>query len=76
MGEFEISLKSLKEIETSLTNEFVKGLEGEGDDVKVKMLNTCVHSMPDGKEEGDFLVINLGGRNLRVLHISESTSSD
>ena len=59
-----MSLESLREIENLLTAEFVKGLEREGDDVKVKMLNTCVHSMPDGKEEGEFLVINLGGRNL------------
>ena len=76
MRKFEISLESLKEIEKLLTAEFIKGLEREGGDVKVKMLNTCVHSMPDGTEEGEFLVVDFVGRNLRVLHISELTSSN
>ena len=71
MSEFEISLDSLREVEGLLTAEFVKGLEREGDDVKVKMLITYVHSMPDGTEEGDFLALDLGGSNFRVLLISE-----
>lgn len=71
MSEFEISLEALREVERLLTAEFVKGLEREGDDVKVKMLVTYVHSMPDGTEEGDFLALDLGGSNFRVLLISE-----
>lgn len=71
VSEFDISLESLKEVERLLTAEFVKGLEREGDDIKVKMLVTYVHSMPDGTEEGDFLALDLGGSNFRVLLISE-----
>lgn len=71
VGEFEVSLDSMREVESLLTEEFVKGLEKEGDDVKVKMLVTYVHSMPDGTEEGDFLALDLGGSNFRVLLISE-----
>ena len=76
MGKFEISLESLREIEGLLTDEFIKSLKREGDDVKVKMLNTCVHSMPDGTKKGEFLVVDFVGRNLRVLRISELTSSN
>ena len=75
VGEFEISLESLKEVEGLLTAEFIKGLEREGDDVKVKMLITYVHSMPDGTEKGDFLALDLGGSNFRVLLISEFTTT-
>ena len=71
MSEFEISLESLRVVEKLLTAEFIKGLEREDDDVKVKMLPTYVHSMPDGREEGDFLVLDLEGSYLRVLLISE-----
>ena len=76
MSKFEISLKSLRKIEKLLTAEFVEGLKREGDDVKVKMLNTHVHEMPKGTEEGEFLVVDLGAIELRVLLISELTSSD
>ena len=68
---FEISLKSLTEVEQLLTTEFAKGLEREGDDVMVKMLITHIHDMPDGTEKGKFLVIDFEGRYLRVLLISK-----
>ena len=74
--EFGISVESLREVERLLTAEFVKGLEREGDDVKVKMLSTCVHNMPDGTEAGEFLVVDLGVSYLQVLHISELTFSN
>lgn len=57
-------------MEQRLTEDFKKGLAREGDDVKVKMLITYVHSLPDGSEEGDFLALDLGGSNFRVLLIS------
>eukprot|EP00731_Ephydatia_muelleri_P037455 Em0475g3a len=49
---FEISLEALEEISSLLRKDFDKGLESEGDDVVVKMLNTYVHSLPDGTEKG------------------------
>ena len=70
---FGISVESLSEVERLLTAEFVKGLEREAEDIKVKMLSTCVHNMPNGREEGEFLVVDLGVSYLQVLHISELT---
>ena len=58
-------------MERRLTEDFKKGLAREGDDIKVKMLITYVHSLPDGSEEGDFLALDLGGSNFRVLLISK-----
>eukprot|EP00731_Ephydatia_muelleri_P020660 Em0013g387a len=66
---FEISLEALEEISSLLRKDFDKGLESEGDDVVVKMLNTYVHSLPDGTEKGKFLALDLGGSNFRVLLI-------
>ena len=66
---FQISLEALEEISLLLRRDFDKGLEREGDDVVVKMLNTYVHSLPDGTEKGKFLALDLGGSNFRVLLI-------
>lgn len=71
MNAFKIPLEYMEEIEELLTTEFVNGLEREGDDVKVKMLVTHVHSIPRGKEDGDFLVVNFEGKYLLVLHVGE-----
>ena len=73
MRKFEISLESLKEVERLLATEFAKGLESEGEDVKVKMFVTHVYQRPKGTEEGEFLVVDLGVTHLRVLHISKFT---
>ena len=70
---FEIPVQSLKKVERLLSAEFTKGLESEGEDVKVKMVVTHVHEMPKGTEEGQFLVVDLGAHHLRVLHISKFT---
>ena len=70
---FEISSESLKEVERLLSAEFTKGLEREGEDVKVKMFVTHIHDMPKKTEKGEFLVVDLRVNHLRVLHISELT---
>lgn len=61
----------MRDVASRLTEEFEKGLLREGDDVMVKMLITYVHSLPDGTEKGDFLALDLGGSNFRVLLISK-----
>ena len=61
-----------KKSKKRITEHFEDGLAREGDDVIVKMLITHIHTLPDGSEEGDFLAIDLGGSNFRVLLISES----
>ncbi len=68
---FSISLDGMKELASRLTGDFEKGLAKEGDDVTVKMLITYVHALPDGTEKGDFLALDLGGSNFRVLLISK-----
>lgn len=71
MESFNISLDGMRDVSAKLTEEFGKGLSREGDDVVVKMLITYVHSLPDGTEKGDFLALDLGGSNFRVLLISK-----
>ena len=44
VSEFEISLETMKEVEGLLTAEFCEGLVEEGDNVKVKMFLTYIHS--------------------------------
>ena len=68
---FTISLDGMKDVSARLTKEFEQGLAKEGEDVMVKMLITYVHALPDGTEKGDFLALDLGGSNFRVLLISK-----
>ena len=72
---FELSKEGMQEVELRITADFQKGLEREGEDVKIKMLVTYVHSLPDGSEQGNFLGLDLGGSNFRVLLISEWEAS-
>ena len=70
---FKVSSESLKEVKRLLKDEFKRGLESEREDVNVKMFVTHIHKMPEGTEEGEFLVVDLGVYHLRVLHISKFT---
>lgn len=73
VGRFTIPLDGMKEVSSRLTSEFVKGLAKEweeGSDITVRMLITYVHGLPNGTEKGDFLALDLGGSNFRVLLIS------
>ena len=70
---FKVSSESLKEVKRLLKDEFKRGLESEREDVNVKMFVTHIHKMPEGTEEGEFLVVDLGVYHLRVLHIGTFT---
>ena len=76
LDSFFISLDGMRDVSSKLTKEFEKGLAQEGDDVTVKMLITYVHALPDGTEKGEFLAIDLGGRDFRVLLISMFSTTD
>uniref|UniRef100_A0A8C5GAY6 hexokinase n=1 Tax=Gouania willdenowi TaxID=441366 RepID=A0A8C5GAY6_GOUWI len=53
-----------------LMKDLIKGLgKHSHHKAAVKMLPTFVRSMPDGTEHGDFLALDLGGTNFRVLHV-------
>uniref|UniRef100_A0A8C6LFS7 Phosphotransferase n=1 Tax=Nothobranchius furzeri TaxID=105023 RepID=A0A8C6LFS7_NOTFU len=67
---FMLSMKKLREISSRFTKEMDNGLDKKKHQkAAVKMLPTFVRAKPDGSERGDFLALDLGGTNFRVLHI-------
>lgn len=60
----------LEKVSSLLLNEFNEGLRRETNPIAcVKMFPTFVRDVPNGKEEGKFLALDLGGTNFRVLLI-------
>lgn len=60
----------LERVSALLLDEFNKGLRRETHpNACVKMLPTFVEDVPNGRERGRFLALDLGGTNLRVLLI-------
>uniref|UniRef100_A0A8C5GBR2 hexokinase n=1 Tax=Gouania willdenowi TaxID=441366 RepID=A0A8C5GBR2_GOUWI len=67
---FCLSVHQLRTISDLLMKDLIKGLgKHSHHKAAVKMLPTFVRSMPDGTEHGDFLALDLGGTNFRVLHV-------
>ncbi|GLD46323.1 hexokinase-2-like protein [Lates japonicus] len=67
---FHLSRKKLREISTRLWTDMIRGLgKRTHNKAAVKMLPTFVRATPDGTEKGDFLALDLGGTNFRVLHV-------
>ncbi|NXV80236.1 HXK2 protein, partial [Atlantisia rogersi] len=63
-----LSHEQLLEVKQRMRIEMEKGLGKEThEEATVKMLPTYVCSTPDGTEKGDFLALDLGGTNFRVL---------
>lgn len=63
-----LSTKQLLEVKRLMRVEMDRGLKRTShDEATVKMLPTYVRSTPDGTERGDFLALDLGGTNFRVL---------
>ncbi|XP_036189909.1 hexokinase-2 isoform X3 [Myotis myotis] len=63
-----LSREQLLEIKKRMKLEMERGLSKETHAVApVKMLPTYVCATPDGTEKGDFLALDLGGTNFRVL---------
>uniref|UniRef100_A0A8C0BLR5 Hexokinase-2 n=1 Tax=Buteo japonicus TaxID=224669 RepID=A0A8C0BLR5_9AVES len=63
-----LSHEQLLEVKQRMRVEMEKGLGKETHaEAAVKMLPTYVCSTPDGTEKGDFLALDLGGTNFRVL---------
>uniref|UniRef100_A0A8D0GUN0 Hexokinase-2 n=1 Tax=Sphenodon punctatus TaxID=8508 RepID=A0A8D0GUN0_SPHPU len=68
-----LSDETLQEVSLRFRREMEKGLGAETNPTaSVKMLPTFVRSTPDGTEEGDFLALDLGGTNFRVLRVKVS----
>ncbi|XP_074539294.1 LOW QUALITY PROTEIN: hexokinase-1-like [Halichoeres trimaculatus] len=68
LAEFRLSKAQLLEVKKRMRVEIERGLKKESHkEATVKMLPTFVRSTPDGTENGDFLALDLGGTNFRVL---------
>lgn len=55
-----VSKEGLESISARLLAQLETGLAKEKHDGEVKMLITYVHNLPNGKENGDFLALDLG----------------
>ncbi|TRY92847.1 hypothetical protein DNTS_015602 [Danionella cerebrum] len=68
LSEFVLSKEELEEVMRRMRREMERGLRVEThDEASVKMLPTYVRSTPEGSEVGDFLALDLGGTNFRVM---------
>ncbi|KAG8135292.1 hypothetical protein E2320_008336 [Naja naja] len=68
LAEFKLNNEKLLQVKKRMRIEMEAGLKKKSHDhAKVKMLPTFVRSTPDGTENGDFLALDLGGTNFRVL---------
>ncbi|XP_040007274.1 hexokinase-4-like isoform X2 [Xiphias gladius] len=67
---FHLSLERLQWVSARLRKDMIRGLgKHSHHKAAVKMLPTFVRATPDGTEKGDFLALDLGGTNFRVLHV-------
>lgn len=68
LAEFRLTKDQLLEVKKRMRTEIQNGLsKSTQNTATVKMLPTYVRSTPDGSENGDFLALDLGGTNFRVL---------
>ncbi|XP_041658174.1 hexokinase-2-like [Cheilinus undulatus] len=67
---FCLSEEKLHQVSAQLKRDMIKGLgKHTHHKAPVKMLPTFVRATPDGTENGDYLALDLGGTNFRVLHV-------
>ncbi|XP_059586553.1 hexokinase-2 isoform X1 [Alligator mississippiensis] len=68
-----LSDETIQDVAERFRKEMEKGLGADTNPTaSVKMLPTFVRSTPDGTEDGDFLALDLGGTNFRVLRVKVS----
>ncbi|XP_070230224.1 hexokinase-3 isoform X2 [Bos mutus] len=65
LAPFRLTREQLAEVQAQMREAMAKGLQGEAS--SLRMLPTYVRATPDGSERGDFLALDLGGTNFRVL---------
>jgi hexokinase len=66
--EFDTPKIVLEKIAARMTNEMERGLAEDG--CEFKMLPSFVCDLPTGKEDGEYLALDLGGSNFRVLRFT------
>ncbi|XP_066511433.1 hexokinase-2-like [Hoplias malabaricus] len=70
-----LSEENLMDVSKRFRREMDKGLGRDTNlTASVKMLPTYVRSTPDGTESGDFLALDLGGTNFRILLVKVSAN--
>ncbi|KAM9197696.1 hexokinase-1 isoform 2-T2 [Dugong dugon] len=68
LAHFRLTKEMLMEVKKRMRDEMELGLKkATHEKATVKMLPSFVRSTPDGSENGDFLALDLGGTNFRVL---------
>merc|ERR1712183_22089 len=68
---FHLGGEGCQEVMRRMRMETDKGLGKETNEkAKIKMIPSYVTSLPDGTERGNFLALDLGGTNFRVLHVN------
>uniref|UniRef100_A0A915IIV9 Phosphotransferase n=1 Tax=Romanomermis culicivorax TaxID=13658 RepID=A0A915IIV9_ROMCU len=67
LSSFVIPREKLDQIRDAMSREFQLGLEVGSPPSSVGMLPTFVPALPDGTETGEYLTLDLSGKNLRVL---------
>lgn len=72
LAPFRLNHDQLAAVQAQMRKAMVKGLRGEAS--SLRMLPTFVRATPDGSERGDFLALDLGGTNFRVLLVRVTTS--
>ncbi|CAO2596140.1 Hk3, partial [Lemmus lemmus] len=73
LAPFQLSFEQLKMVQAQMRTAMIKGLQGEAS--SLRMLPTYVRGTPDGSERGDFLALDLGGTNFRVLLVRVAEGS-
>ncbi|TID13179.1 hypothetical protein CANINC_005035 [Pichia inconspicua] len=67
--QFKVSAEHLKEVTDYFVEELHAGLSSN-DPTKIPMIVSWVMDYPDGTEKGEYLAIDLGGTNLRVIRVT------
>ncbi|XP_034366355.1 hexokinase-3 isoform X1 [Arvicanthis niloticus] len=73
LAPFQLTLEQLTMVQAQMREAMIRGLQGEAS--SLRMLPTYVRATPDGSERGDFLALDLGGTNFRVLLVRVAEGS-
>uniref|UniRef100_A0A8C2QBX6 Hexokinase-3 n=1 Tax=Cricetulus griseus TaxID=10029 RepID=A0A8C2QBX6_CRIGR len=73
LAPFQLDFEQLTVVQAQMREAMVRGLRGEAS--SLRMLPTYVRATPDGSERGDFLALDLGGTNFRVLLVRVAEGS-
>ncbi|MEE6479818.1 hypothetical protein FKM82_012383 [Ascaphus truei] len=77
LAPFHLSQTKLKEVQGCMRKEMDIGLQKSTQPTAtVKMLPTYVRATPDGTERGDFIALDLGGTNFRVLYVQVDSKEE